>query len=577
MAWPSSSDYNEAVQLPRSSFADPELRNGSPRRNSLGLPRPMSGAFGDVYEFACGQRQYAVKLFTKGGADQQQRYTAISAHLSQAGLPYTVSFRYAADGIRIKGAAYPILKMEWVQGEPINQYVEHHLNAADLNALAHRWAGMVAALGRASIAHGDLQHGNVLVVNGDLKLVDYDGMYVPALNGLDSSELGHPNYQHPSRTEKDFGPHLDRFSAWVIYVSLAALCIDPGLWHAVTGAGDEALLFRRSDFEWPDGSSVLELLLSHRDRRIRDLGGQMKTLCACPGALHVPPLKVTANLPSFRLPGVASAIGAARALRAANPLGRTVASPAVAWPSVKAPASRAIHPTPLPGGTLPMAAGAWRLKDRRNTFVRAAGVIKKVAPDRRTAARRLLLMISGLAAAVLTWSYLGSCASVRSFDAMASGRETGTSSTTQIDPNPVSAAIGSDTRSSCRDTISVVPPLNAAPVRLAGGKGRLQIDFVIAGVQPCRDSLRFHIAVKRDADRTLAWHSDRPNASRIYLLAGRRRYRLLDMGGVFAQDVVMQPQQQYEGWLEFERPAGPAYILVYPDIEPLKINLEEGE
>ncbi len=124
----------------------PELRNGTPRRTPLGLPRPISGAFGDVYEFTCGQRRYAVKLFTKGSADQQQRYTAISAHLSEAKLAYIVSFNYIPQASKSKGLPYPVLKMEWVQGEPINQYVEKHLNAADLSALVRRWADMIDAL-----------------------------------------------------------------------------------------------------------------------------------------------------------------------------------------------------------------------------------------------------------------------------------------------------------------------------------------------------------------------------------------------------------------------------------------------
>ncbi|QLQ08322.1 MAG: hypothetical protein HZY76_21580 [Anaerolineae bacterium] len=47
------------------------------------------------------------------------------------------------------------------------------------------------------IAHGDLQHGNVLVAADELRLIDYDGMYVPPLSGRESHEIGHRNYQHP--------------------------------------------------------------------------------------------------------------------------------------------------------------------------------------------------------------------------------------------------------------------------------------------------------------------------------------------------------------------------------------------
>jgi hypothetical protein len=49
MPWPLSQDYNEAIQSPQSSFADPELRGGEPALNALGMPMPCSGNFADVY------------------------------------------------------------------------------------------------------------------------------------------------------------------------------------------------------------------------------------------------------------------------------------------------------------------------------------------------------------------------------------------------------------------------------------------------------------------------------------------------------------------------------------------------
>ena len=105
----------------------------------------------------------------------------------------------------MRGQWYPILKMGWVEGEPLNLYVEKNLTHASLlRDLDREFAKMVRDLRRFFIAHGDLQHGNVLVVNGKLKLVDYDGMFVPDLDGLPSHELGHPNYQHPARSASDF-------------------------------------------------------------------------------------------------------------------------------------------------------------------------------------------------------------------------------------------------------------------------------------------------------------------------------------------------------------------------------------
>ena len=63
------------------------------------------------------------------------------------------------------------------------------------------------------VAHGDLQHGNVLVMaDGSLRLIDYDGMWVPKLKGQKSNEIGHPDYQSPLRSEKDFHPDIDAFA-----------------------------------------------------------------------------------------------------------------------------------------------------------------------------------------------------------------------------------------------------------------------------------------------------------------------------------------------------------------------------
>ena len=73
--------------------------------------------------------------------------------------------------------------------------------------------------------------GNIMVSNEQLKLLDYDGLYVPGLEVIPSKEWGHRNYQHPARSEKDYGPSLDHFSTWIIYISIfgAAYLVVRGL------------------------------------------------------------------------------------------------------------------------------------------------------------------------------------------------------------------------------------------------------------------------------------------------------------------------------------------------------------
>src|SRR5262249_8288629 len=150
----------------------------------LGLPRPISGGFASVYKVITRSRTCAVRCFLREFKDQEKRYTAISTHLARVRLPFTVDFDFLKQGIRVRGTWYPVLKMEWVTGDSLSRFVARHLQSPQsLLALGAELVQMARALHDAGIAHGDLQHGNIVVVSGKPKLIDYDGMYVPGLRG----------------------------------------------------------------------------------------------------------------------------------------------------------------------------------------------------------------------------------------------------------------------------------------------------------------------------------------------------------------------------------------------------------
>jgi TPR repeat protein len=288
MSLPTDADYQEAIQSPRQVFHDPELQGGQPEIMSAALPLPKarSGNFAVAFRMDCGQRSWAVKCFTRAlHPDLQARYTEISKHLEATRLPYTVGFTFQPQGIRVRSEWLPILKMEWIHGDSLVKHIEQNLRSpAALINLATRWIEMVRALQQARISHGDLQHGNVLVIGGGLRLIDYDGMFVPALAGRPSHEKGHENYQHPLR-ETDFGPGLDNFSAWVILLSILAVAHEPQLWAKFRG-GDECLLFRKRDFLEPDRSVLIQALLNSREQRIQSLTSLFRTL------IYLPPHQV---------------------------------------------------------------------------------------------------------------------------------------------------------------------------------------------------------------------------------------------------------------------------------------------
>ncbi|MBP8294427.1 MAG: hypothetical protein KAX65_16735, partial [Caldilineaceae bacterium] len=335
-------------------FADPELKTGQPVLTPLGLPRPITGGFASVYQIVCApQRTYAVRCFLREFGDNQDRYAAISAHLATTRLPYMVNFAFLSEGILVGGRWYPILKMEWVDGESLHTYVERNLHKPlKLLDLAEQWVQMVQSLNQAGIAHGDLQHGNVLVVDDRLRLIDYDGMYVPGLAGRQSHEIGHRNYQHPARSEAYFAPSMDYFSAWIVYTSLTALANDPKLWRDFQG-GDECLILRREDFDKPQTSPVLRRLTLGPDARVAALADVIRAMLDLPPD-QAPPMAHVAALTAVSADWVQDHLNGA-APPSARPTPLTVAR---RRPSMTHAPADAVHGEPLLPAPLP-APPAW--------------------------------------------------------------------------------------------------------------------------------------------------------------------------------------------------------------------------
>lgn len=279
MRWPNPSDYQDAIQNPHLCFNDPELKAGTVALLPMGLPRVASGNFASVYEIQTGKKRWAVRCFLRQATDQQRHYTYISQHLHSIWLPFLVDFEYQQQGIRILGQTYPIVKMQWVESIALHSFVKKHLKQPqNLLKLAAQWRGLVNSLQGSHLAHGDLQHGNVLVTSkGEIRLVDYDAMYVPGLYGTNCAELGHPNYQHPQRTGTHYDDYLDNFSALVIYVSLRALAVEPALWQDFhTG---ENLIFSIADFKVPSQSPVFQTLRRSKQTEVQMFAMELEKWC----------------------------------------------------------------------------------------------------------------------------------------------------------------------------------------------------------------------------------------------------------------------------------------------------------
>jgi serine/threonine protein kinase len=261
MPWPLASHFQAILQTPRIAFRDPELRSFSVERDAQGQPRPWAGSFAVVYKgTAPTGAPRALRVFTTESPRRRERYDRISEHLKARKPDCLVNFEYREAAIRSPndGRWYPLVLMDWVEGPTLFDWLRHKCLEKDkglLERAAIHWLSVVDQLADAEVSHGDLQHSNVLVTPaGHLKLVDYDGMCVPALAGERNLELGVPPYQHPQRNHDTLlSLKLDRFSALLICVALRALAADPSLWAKYVEAPHyDKVLFRVEDFREPE-------------------------------------------------------------------------------------------------------------------------------------------------------------------------------------------------------------------------------------------------------------------------------------------------------------------------------------
>lgn len=253
---------------------DEFVRKGNFQHSSNGNLIMFTGGFTAVFPVVVQNEKWAFRCWHANMGNTAQRLKEIAQCVKSSQVPYLCDFAYVDKGILVEGNLYPTTRMRWVEGQTIKEYIcDNSYSKEKLHNLADRFLALIKDMHNRGFAHGDLQHGNIMVdKNESLFLVDYDSFYCPALKGEKDIIKGLPDYQHPARNKNLFANEkLDWFSELIIYTSIFAIAENPGLVAKYQLANSEKMLFSKNDFNDINSSIIYKDLKSMNNSRVSKL------------------------------------------------------------------------------------------------------------------------------------------------------------------------------------------------------------------------------------------------------------------------------------------------------------------
>lgn len=250
-SFPSIGQYVEIIKQAAITPDDyfNKLSHLHPVLNTEGEPIMSVGNFAVVFKMIDNDGKfYALRCFHRYQPDREKSYKLICEELSKNSSTYLLPINYLENELYIDENEYPVLLMEWAEGMTLDKYLHTVINDyKSLELLAENFRLMAIWLLSQPFAHGDLKPDNIIVKkDGSLVLVDYDGMFVPAMQGQKAREIGSPDFRNPLRTEMDFDRNIDNFPIVSILLSLELIATNSE--YLERFGKEDRLLFSDDDY-----------------------------------------------------------------------------------------------------------------------------------------------------------------------------------------------------------------------------------------------------------------------------------------------------------------------------------------
>lgn len=190
-------------------------------RNADGQPLYYTGNSSIVFRLHSEKGDRMLKCYTRPHRNLEKIY---GARLRPSEL-----FLYTSSS---EGVWTDVVVDEWIEGESLSNVFHRAVADRDrtlLGKTAEAFDLLAARLLPAAWAHGDLKPDNLIWNGSELRMIDFDAVFLPEFHGQQSPELGTKAFQHPSRTRNDFNASLDDYPAALIATALHAAACDPSL------------------------------------------------------------------------------------------------------------------------------------------------------------------------------------------------------------------------------------------------------------------------------------------------------------------------------------------------------------